>query len=145
MVNTTEKKKKKKKKKKKRNQGVIGSLYSRSCSKNSNIHVLTSLEISENQTFFWCLQGKSKPYIFKFSGHKGEYTDLLGQIYYYLTLSWRRPISYRNWSIDLQSKSMDWFLYDIGLRHERDKWSNDSSNKLDSTTFIWYLSACWET
>ena len=36
-----------------------------------------------------------------------------------LTLSWRRPISYRNQSIDLRSKSMDWFLYDIGLRHER--------------------------
>ena len=28
-------------------------------------------------------------------------------------------ISYRNQSIDLQSKSMDWFLYDNGLRHER--------------------------
>ena len=24
-------------------------------------------------------------------------------------------------SFDLQSKSMDWFLYDIGLRHERVK------------------------
>ena len=33
-----------------------------------------------------------------------------------LTLSWRRPLSYRN-----QSKSMDWFLYDNGLRHERVK------------------------
>ena len=29
-----------------------------------------------------------------------------------LTLSWRRPLSYRN-------QSIDWFLYDIGLRHER--------------------------
>ena len=38
-----------------------------------------------------------------------------------LTLSRRRPISYRNQSIDLQSKSMDCFLYDIGLRHERVK------------------------
>ena len=28
-------------------------------------------------------------------------------------------ISYRNQSIDLQSKSMDRFLYDIDLRHER--------------------------
>ena len=37
----------------------------------------------------------------------------------YLTLSWRRPISYINQSIDLRSKSMGWFLYDIGLRHER--------------------------
>ena len=31
-----------------------------------------------------------------------------------LTLSWRRPLSYRN-------QSVDWFLYDIGLRHERVK------------------------
>ena len=36
-----------------------------------------------------------------------------------LILSWRRLISYRNQSIDLRSKSMDWFLFDIGLRHER--------------------------
>ena len=39
----------------------------------------------------------------------------------YLTLSWRRPLSYRNQSIDLQSKSVDWFLYNNGLRHERVK------------------------
>ena len=32
---------------------------------------------------------------------------------------WRRLLSYRNQSIDLQSKSKDWFLYDDGLRHER--------------------------
>ena len=36
-----------------------------------------------------------------------------------LTLSWRRPMSYRNQSIDLLRNSVDWFLYDIGLRHER--------------------------
>ena len=36
-----------------------------------------------------------------------------------VTLSWRRPLSYRNQSIDLRSKSVDWFLYDNGLRHER--------------------------
>ena len=36
-----------------------------------------------------------------------------------LTLSWRRPLSYRNKSIDLLGKSMDWFLYDNGLRPER--------------------------
>ena len=39
----------------------------------------------------------------------------------HLTLSQRRPISYRNQSIDLQSKSMDWFLHDIGFRRERIK------------------------
>ena len=38
-----------------------------------------------------------------------------------LTLSWRRPLSYRTQSIDLRSKSMDWSLYDNGLRHERVK------------------------
>ena len=38
-----------------------------------------------------------------------------------LTLSWRRPLSYRNQSIDLRSKSKDWFLYDNGLHHERVK------------------------
>ena len=31
----------------------------------------------------------------------------------------RRSLSYRNQSIDLQSKSMDWFLYHRDLRHER--------------------------
>ena len=38
-----------------------------------------------------------------------------------LTLSWRGPLSYRNHSIDLFYKTMDWFLYDNGLRHERVK------------------------
>ena len=38
-----------------------------------------------------------------------------------LTLSGRRPLSYRNQSINLQSKSMKWFLYDDDLRHERVK------------------------
>ena len=38
-----------------------------------------------------------------------------------LTLSWTRFLSYRNLSIDLLCKSMDWFLYDRNLRHERDK------------------------
>ena len=38
-----------------------------------------------------------------------------------LTLSRRRPLSYRNQSIDLLCKSMDWFLYDNGLRLERIK------------------------
>ena len=38
-----------------------------------------------------------------------------------LTLSWQRPLSYRNQFIDLLCKSMDWFLYDNGLRHERVK------------------------
>ena len=39
----------------------------------------------------------------------------------FLTLSWRRPLSYWNQSINLPCKSMDWFLYDNGFRHERVK------------------------
>ena len=39
----------------------------------------------------------------------------------FLTLSRWRPLSYRNQSIDLRSKSMDWFLYDNSLRLERVK------------------------
>ena len=38
-----------------------------------------------------------------------------------LTLSWRRSLSYRNHSIDLQSNSKDWFLYHGDLLHERVK------------------------
>ena len=38
-----------------------------------------------------------------------------------LTLWIRRSLSYRTQSIDLQSKSMDWFLYERNLRHDRVK------------------------
>ena len=41
-----------------------------------------------------------------------------------LTISWRRYLLYRNQSLDLQSKSMDWFLYDRNFRHERVKLSH---------------------
>ena len=36
-----------------------------------------------------------------------------------LTLSLRWSLSHRNQSIDLLCKSMDWFLNDRDLRHER--------------------------
>ena len=61
-----------------------------------------------------------------------------------LTLSRRRPLSYRNQSIDLRSKSMDWFLYDNGLRLERVKrssctLSSDKSNGRSESSAIFYL------
>ena len=64
-------------------------------------------------------------------------------IVWHLTLSWRRPISYRNQSIDLLYKSMDWFLYDIDLRHERVEeqfWGNlfFGLNYALNTTFIFF-------
>ena len=45
--------------------------------------------------------------------------DIIVTNEFLLTLSWRRLLSYRNQSIDLQTKSMDWFLYDNSFRHER--------------------------
>ena len=38
-----------------------------------------------------------------------------------LTLSWWRSLSYRNQTIDLLCKSMDWFLHNRDLSHERVK------------------------
>ena len=45
--------------------------------------------------------------------------DQMKTVNYSLTLSWRRSLLYRNQSTDLQSKSMDRFLYDRNFRHER--------------------------
>ena len=49
-------------------------------------------------------------------------------IKYNLTLSWRRLLSYKNQLIDLLRKSVDWFLYDNGLRHERVNITNKSGS-----------------
>ena len=46
----------------------------------------------------------------------------------HLTLSWWRSLSHRNQAIDLKSKSVDWFLQDRDLRHERVKPVALSSN-----------------
>ena len=53
----------------------------------------------------------------------------------HLTLSRRRPLSYRNQSIDLLCKSVDWFLYDNGVRLERVK-SNLSIKNLNEYLFL---------
>ena len=57
---------------------------------------------------------------------------------YRLTLSWRMPFSYRNQSIDLLRISMDWFLYDNDLCHERVK--NLLSCKSCIIEFIQFIS-----
>ena len=38
------------------------------------------------------------------------------------------PLSYRSQSIDLQSKSMDWFLYNNGLRREEVNYKSNANN-----------------
>ena len=52
-----------------------------------------------------------------------------------LTPSWRRSLSYTNQSIDLRCKSVDWFLYDSDLRHERVKRENTCQRK----PLIWHI------
>ena len=54
----------------------------------------------------------------------------------YLTLSRRSPLSYRSQSIDLGSKSMDWFLYDYDLRLERVKRNRNIIKRLPWTSTI---------
>ena len=64
-----------------------------------------------------------------------------------LTLSWRGPLPYRNQSTDLQRKSMDWFLYDNGLRHERVKlFLNLSALSwcIKGTNIFYWLNTTWK-
>ena len=54
-------------------------------------------------------------------------------------------VIYRNQSIDLLHKSMDWFLYDNGLRHERVKYFSvdliklefESKERLNFNDILW--------
>ena len=52
-----------------------------------------------------------------------------------LTLSLRRSLSYRNQSIDLQSKSMGSFLYERDLPHKRVKIMGKNT---DGLLFCWF-------
>ena len=70
------------------------------------------VKLHQKQPFVGVLQNSCSKSFAKFTGKQ-----LCWSIF--LTLSIRRPLSYRNQSNDLQSKSMDWFLYDNGLRLER--------------------------
>ena len=53
-----------------------------------------------------------------------------------LTLSWRRSPSYRNQSIDLLCKSIDWFLCDRDLLHERVKETDHGNSSLISSFLL---------
>ena len=55
-----------------------------------------------------------------------------------LTISWRRLLSYRNQSIDLPSKSMDWFLNDNGLCHEKVNNSQNITKGFQTVTVVAY-------
>ena len=50
--------------------------------------------------------------------NNGQLIKLTSMTSFSLTLSWRRFLSYRNHSIDLQCKSMNWFLHDKHICQE---------------------------
>ena len=45
----------------------------------------------------------------------------LHPLYFVINSLWQKSLSYKNYTIGLLCKSMDWFLYDMDLRHERVK------------------------
>ena len=84
---------------------------------NNQRYILTAVNVT---LMILNLQANSAVLIVLFASKFRHNTSYI--LLFYLTLSWRRPLSYRNQFIDLRSKSMDWFLYDNGLRHERVKY-----------------------
>ena len=61
----------------------------------------------------------------------------------FLTLWWRRSLSYRNQSIGLFCKSMGWFLYGRDLSHERVK---GKCKLCDAMKMLWrYPKVVWAT
>ena len=64
-----------------------------------------------------------------------KYASWLRKVKFSLTHSWRRSLLFRNQSVDLLSKSMDWFLYDRDLHRERVKISYSKLNSLKNNEY----------
>ena len=78
----------------------------------------------------------------KISGesHKFWHTNSKASIeIFYLTLSWRRSLSYRSQPNDLLYKPVDWFLYDRDLRHQRITGKMALRTSFPRNALIWYL------
>ena len=114
-------------------------------------HIWSPLLITLHETFFRKSQSSYMIYFSAFfheepllrifcEKKKKKSRKTLSLPFFGVTLSWRRPLSYRNQSNDLQSKSVDWFPYDNGLRDERVKelrastsyWTRSWSNAFQS-------------
>ena len=83
----------------------------------TSLQLLTNILLFDNSSY----GDKTNTHILNATIDCIQLTKRFDEPLFWLTLSWRRPISYRNQSIDLQSNSMNWFLYDIGLCQERVK------------------------
>ena len=68
----------------------------------------------------------AKLYVLDICGGLGYVPDRLSKIIFLI----HRKLTLVNLTLTLQSKSMDWFLYDNGLRHERVKGQVDSRVKM---------------
>ena len=94
---------------------------SRSETSSSFVYKITSLSIKAKLIFFNVMWTREDFSSANWTLHLLNVT--LGRVWMIrslaLNLSWRNSVSYRNQSIDLICKSMDWFLYDRKLRHER--------------------------
>ena len=89
---------------------------------NWNLHTVES-----GRKNIWC------EFLFSFYDYVRFSSTTLNNI---LTLSRRRPLWYRNQYIGLLRKSMDWFLYDNGLRLERVKFFKSSDFCFLTFTFV---------
>ena len=111
------------------------------------------LKTSENRKVFWCLQGVDKGCIgtngLIFTQPKCVRRTLscIYDVFFFAKIPkllsenvppkmFNSSLSYRNQPINLRSKSMGWFLYDRGLRHERVNRILNTSLKL--TAKIWW-------
>ena len=60
-------------------------------------------------------------YFYQLTGTLSQWSTILKKFTGSLTLSWQSPLSHRNQSIDLQCRSVGWFLYDRELLNQRIK------------------------
>ena len=79
--------------------------------------IISTVNVTKPPTSCWFGHFLKKPLMENFNGKFSCF--YLKHVMNALTLSWRRPLSYRNQSIDLLCKSVDSFLYDNGPRHEK--------------------------
>ena len=85
---------------------------------NRYLHCMKSVQIQKRKnSLFGHFSGTVNKIFVKLTGTRSR-SSFLNFIF---NLFWRRPLSYRNQSIDLLGKPVDWFLYDNDLRHERVK------------------------
>ena len=108
--------------------------YRENKTKNSCLSVYLVHQKNGAQNFYWVSFSLGTTTLLEKRKNTGQVHEiilqshprLLKKLAWYYTLSFltllrRRPLSYRNKSIDWLCKSMDWFLYDNDFRHERVK------------------------